>query len=858
MSILVNLQHQYANDPNALLYFCINQSHLVGGIRSSVHSLNYNQPDTMVKQFMSDFYHYINSNADVKLDATFECFFHIISSKTLNKPGHRRTAVPVRSLVGSNIYHSKSRLKGSLINLPAGSPKSPTCFENACLLVTVVFMFIKKMQQNLYGLIGQLIMVRPGPKAKNVAADILLNEVRNVCDQTQLSFLGPHELEPTLTILSGHLKVNLIVIRSLDGRTPELSSYPKTMDMAMPRLYFLLQSNDKNPDHILAIDNLATFFKSRKRAICFACQTTYSLKWGLQANRHKCHHKLVCQKCFGFTFDTSTVIDSTEPWWYCDALIKDSTTQCQKCCFKCGTVFESLRCYENHYKYFCKKNLYYYQCPCCQKSISMKKRPLEVVQAEHQCDVEEKYCNVCFKVMPLNHICTVSKKEKDKVWPGLAVLSITFEDASGTLCQICYARQSKHMLRHNLTYAQFFKSKEYHELLCDNHKITRVSVPNVIKVFYESERFSFVGQTFSNDNFLLAVTPLNETMLSTYSSDVKPLPSNSPKPNQVHNLTNLKSASSQFLHFLKKANLANYTFAVHTGQEMLWLLDFFLSEYLHPTVVQTGRVVKKISLPSFKIDFLLFENYCKGSLNDLSEQFGLNRATHYYPMVYNQKNYYGQIIQKPEFETFLNFTDSSQEVNLKHKYYHQLPDPFDTNAQLYKVITENLKTFLLSVVRFIEYSFQVQRYLADMSNLTETAACHPFGTNVMSLSAFAMAVFKYYIYNAFDGYSVDRPYTGFYSKVSAPEYEYLSFLSYTKPEEKIVYAFNRREGQMRFDNMVVADGYSPESRTVYQFHGCMVIYTLKCKLSQGWGGREVRLSTKVAFTLLTPRAQQLF
>lgn len=818
-SILVNLQHQYASDQNALLYFCINQSHLTGGIRSSVHSLNFNRPDQMVKQFMADFYHYINSNADVKLDATFECYFHIISSKTLSKPGHRRTAVPIRSLVGSNQENFKAFFKGSLINLPMGSPNNPHCFENACLLVTVIFMAIKKFQPNLYSSINKLIFAKPKKKDKNLAAEILLREVKKICAEIGLEYKGPHELRPTLKALSENLKTNLIVITTLEGLQPQLICYPEHFDETLPRLYFLLKLNDESPNHIMAIDNLSTFFKAHKKAICLRCNKYYHTAWSV--NRHKCKHATSCRNCFGFAFNALTVKDESEPWWYCDTLTETFQSHVNLTCVKCGNVFQSTICFDNHFKYFCKSQSYFYKCPVCQKSISMRKRSLEQIQAEHRCDADEKFCTVCNKTLPLYHICPIKKTKKDKLWPNLAVLSVTFEDAVSSMCQLCYSKQTQYLKDNNLSYAQLFKSPQYQTLLCDGHKTQKVSAANVIKIFYETDRFSFFGRTFSNNDFLAGVTNLNETITCTYSSTFK-FKAESANKSQVQtvlNTKNSKSVSNQFLHFLKGSNWEYYTFLIHTNEEMIWLLDFFLSNSLNPTAIQKGRTVKKISLANRKIDFILFENYCKGSLNELSSQFNLNRSTYYFPMNFNQSKYYGKTIELPSFDTFLKFNDTSEEVKLKQQFYENLPGSFNVNVELYRVVTENLKTFLLSVIRFVDHSFKIQASLAQVSNNKDLAACHPFGQSTLSISGHAMAIFKFYFYNAFNGYSVDRPYTGFFSKVSIPEFEYLSFLTYTKPQENIIHAFNRREGQMSFEHITV-DGYSPVSATVYQFHGC--------------------------------------
>lgn len=819
---LANIQANNQDDPNALLYFCINQSDLTGGIRSSVHSLHYSLAG-MLKQFMLDFYRFVNSNANIKLDSTFEVYFHVCSGKDPTRPTNRRTAIPVRSLVGTRDLHSKILLPGTLINLPTGCPRNPHCFKDACMLVTVMFMIIKHLKPELYPKVRHITLVKSPHRLKNEAASILLSEINAFTTSNNLSSLGPHLLLPTIKLFAETYKVQIIVIVSLDGPKPETICSPSEFCDTLPRLYFLLRPEVNGTQHILAISNITTFFKTHRRAICFRCNNFYFLPRGKKLNSHKCRSAASCNKCFGFYASVEAFKDVTEPWQYCDRTTVALKTE--QVCPKCGTTFDSQNCFNNH-TLFCDSNLYYWQCPVCQKSVSMKKRSLEMVQASHQCDVTDKFCTTCCKVQPLSHICAVSKMEKTIFWPNVAVLSLTFQDAAGAHCQTCYNNHYKYIIENNVSYLELFKSKLYYALLCDAHKSKKVSEPNVIKLFYEADRFKFVGKTFSNNDFLASLTETNETINLTYSSTYVNKSNVSNKKRKIYSrpslsCKNFHTASNQLLNFFLTAQLSNYTFIVYSNQEMLWLLDQFLSQFWQPVVIQSGRLVKKIYLSNLDLTFLLFENYCKGSLRDLISQFQLQRTVFCFPMAFNCAQFYGKTIPLPLFDSFLSFTDTAEDVNEKRIFYENLTSLFDINTNLYKTTTENLKTFLLSVTAFLRMSFEMQELLASVTGIRDQNPIHPFASNIMSLSSFSMAIFKYYFLNFFDVYSVDRPYTGFYSKVSGPEYEYLSFLNYSNPGEEIIHAFSRREGQMRIGHVIV-DGYSKTSRTVYQFHGCLV------------------------------------
>lgn len=823
---LINIKQFSKDDKNALLYFCINQSSLLGGIRSNVQALNQNSTSSMVSEFMATFHRFLSSNAEMPLDNSFEIYFHVASAKDPGRPTHRRKAIPIRSLVGSGDDAKRFILPGSLIDFPTGSPANPNCFKDSCLLVCLAYSIMELRKPELFEQVKPIIFKRSNVNKKNLAAALLLKEIEQFCFEKQMSLKGPHDLLCTIRAFSEMYQVQCVVILTMKGSKPEIITWPEEYDQCLPRLYFLLKKNNSNNDHIFIIRSLATFFQTYRRAICFFCKSFYYCGFGtIKSTRHKCRSAHSCQKCFGIFEPPNCWKNKTEPWSYCD--LKTANVDITIVCSKCGVDFKSQICHDNHLK-FCNLNNYYWQCVVCQKSVSMMGRDVKVVEETHKCNETDKFCITCVKYMPKGHICAISKTEKSSIWPNLAAVSLMFQDINGALCQVCYNLQANYMQKNNLNYKQLLQSENYYELTCDSHKTKKSSVPNVIKLYYESDRFHFRGETFSDNNFLLATLPLCETFNLGYSTD--PLPKSnfsSRKRKRPNNDSLLKingplTAVNQLLNYFVELNLRNYTVLVQTNQEMLFLLETLLENFWHPTVVQSGRVVKKINVADMDITFLLFENYCKGTLGDLLKQFEIKRSVFYFPMALNDVTYHGNTVRKPDFSFFQTFIDTADEVNEKLIFYNKLEETIDVNQFLFQCLSENLKSFLMCVTKFIELCFELQSVISNVTGNQQPQACHPFDPKIISISSFAMSILKYFYLNKFPIKSTLHSYTGYPAKVSSLEYEYITFLNFTKPQEDISHAFNSKEGQQRFNHILV-DGYSASSKTVYQFHGCQVM-----------------------------------
>ena len=796
----------------------------MGGIRSSVHALHGNTVSDMVKTFMSTFHRFVNSNNEMKLDDTFEIYLHL-SSGHVNKPTNRRTAIPVRSLVGTR-NDEKIILRGSLLDLPKGSRSKPDCFTEACLLVALVYLIIQHLKPNLFPKVRFFSLKKATVAQRDEAAELLLSEIQNVCQVKNIPINGPHEIVSTIAAFSQMYDIQIMVISSMAGSKPDVICCPATFDSTKKRIY-LYQKPNTLPHHILAIQSVSTFFNTQGRGICFFCNSFYSTNFGSPINsRHKCRSPQCCQSCFSPFATKDTYFDSNEPWVFCNSKI--TSDEKTTCCSNCGIKFNTEVCFKNHER-FCRKNNYYWLCPVCQKTVSMLGRDVETVARSHDCNSIEKFCITCCKIMPLGHVCPISKAEITQFWPNLGVISLYFQDAAGAQCQECFSNYQNYMTTSGISYRELLKSSHYYDLLCPNHKEEKLSKPNIIKIYFEAQRFEFEAATFSDDNFLNSLIPTHEQLNQSYCD--KPMPKScassrkrkrtfDKEPNR--NLKPSNRAGSQLVSFLLKRNLTNYTFLIQTNQEMLHLLELALEFNLLPTVVQAGRLLKKIYLSSLDLTFLLFENYCKGSLFNLQYQFDLRRQIVHFPMIYNSKQYHGKTVDLPAFVHFLSFTDTAEERQNKLAYYGTLPSQFDVNYQLLFTVTENLKTFLMCVTKFVQLCIELQNLMGHITGEATSYPCHPFASKIISMSGFSMAIFKFYYLNQYPICSVLKPYTGFYNKVSSKEYQYLAFLSYTRRSEDIVYAFNSTLGQMRFDNTIV-DGFGKNSHIVYQFHGCMVI-----------------------------------
>lgn len=826
--ILTNIQHHHRKDENALLYFCIAQTPLVSGIRSSVHVLAQNSVPFIVANFLSDFHRFVISNAEMKLNDTFELSLHVASALNVSRPTNRRKAIPIRSMVGSPNFlgSGSSRLKGSLINLPEGYPNSPECFKDSCALSALTYKMLEVRNAEQFAEIKPLIMVNSKKHKKNKAGSCLFEEMQKCALAINIEVKGPHDLADLIQRFAVKYALQIIVILTMLGNQVQTLCAPTAIDFSRPRIYLYLKKLANGIDHILIINSLATFFGTFQRGICFFCKKFYST--GFQLNkraRHKCDSKKTCSQCFGFFLQPDTLKFSNEPWQYCDSQI--NPINIHKCCNKCGFYFATEMCFSSHNLY-CQTKQYFWSCPVCQKSVSMAGKSIQVIEETHKCSEDLKFCPVCYKMLPLHHVCPISKTDCDRVWPNIGVISLTYLNGISGLCQICFENRVNYMKEHKMSYAQLLGSKLYSELSCINHLNKQINVANVIKMYFEVRRFEFAARTFSTANFLANEEQIDEINFAYCDSPLpfsfqdtrkRKLAQDKADLFQIAAVSNPITASEQFLNYLLSAKLSNYVFLIQSNFEMLTLLELFVTHFYQPSTVQNGRNVKKLCIHELNLTFLLFENYCEGNLLALLRQFNISQSVSYFPWSFNDSSYYSKIIETPEFPWFLSFFDDSNEKQDKLKFFSQLPKSFNVNHQLYNCVSKNLKSFLLVILHFLRQCFDLEDLLCSLTQKhLSNPPIHPF-KNAMSLSGFSMSLCKFFYLNRHHICSISKPYTGYSSKVSSKEYEYASFLSYSRPHENIKHAFNSTFGQKTFGNYPV-DAYGENSLTVYQYNSC--------------------------------------
>ena len=151
---------------------------------------------------MSDFHRFLSSNAEIKLNETFQLYFHVASGKDVSRPTHRRKAIPVRSLVGSPPVDHKCKLRGSLIDMPPGVSKNPDCFKQCCALVALTYKILELKEPAVFEKVQKITLAYANSAAKHEAAEILLDRMEAFCLRHSISKKGPHDLNQLMELFS--------------------------------------------------------------------------------------------------------------------------------------------------------------------------------------------------------------------------------------------------------------------------------------------------------------------------------------------------------------------------------------------------------------------------------------------------------------------------------------------------------------------------------------------------------------------------------------------------------------------------------------------------------------------------------
>ena len=823
LEILKSLKNSYEQEKESICYVTICQKTLVNPIRSGTYHLQENSLNGLVNHIMTSFNRFLNSNKELKLDDSFEIYFKVLSSESINYEKHRRKTVPLRNLVGSK-NGSKTFLAGGLLDLPTTFPNNKTCLENMCLLSTVIYSYIKFSDEEKFKKINKMCYSHSAKSDKNLAGQLLEEEIDKFCSATNIPKIGPHDFTNVLPKLADFYNLQIHLVQSLDGlRKVSKISVPETNDLNRHRVY--LYQTEIN--HVMLIDNLNQFFIYNKRKICFDCGNFY--QYLFRTNVHRCFARSNCDKCLGCFETLNTVKVNKEPTVFCDSKLK---IEGGVTCIKCHFSFKTNKCFQNH-KQGCDLHRLRVKCEKCNVYYLPKsKKSFEEGKSNHECGIWLTRCSNCKQINNDDfHICKVRTEEAHNIWPNLGFINMQFQENSFGNCQTCFLLKEKFMKENNLSFKQLFVHKNFENLICDDHKSIsdKDNLPNLISLWFESkQRFHFEQKVFVDNSDLLKFAQKDSVDVPYCDSPLLMTPEvYKEKPSiktmsqtfykYLNKVSSKNTALDQFFLFLcdRENAFSNYTYIVENNNVMMTLLRYFLELQVVPSILQNQNTITLLAVSGLRIKFLLRSSYIKGTAFEVALQYGVKFQKTFFPNLWNKAENYNYVGKKPQFKHYLLFTDSEKDIVEKQLFYDQLPDEWNFNEQLMSSFQNETLVSLKAVIKFIQQSFALQKTLAKVTGKVENAI-HPFNGKLMSLSGFSYSLFHFYFLNNVESFSVVNE-NNFRTQSSRPEFEWIGWLNYNN-HNSIQSAFNSPSGQKYFGKYSV-DGYDAKTKTVYQFQG---------------------------------------
>ena len=823
LSVLQNVKSFYKQDGKNFVYLTLTQD-TFNEFRTSPYHLQGNEAKDMVDHLMSNFNRFINSNSSLELlDKSFGAYIKVVSKIHLDNSTVQRKPVQLTKTVGAKL---------SNVFLPGGRISLETMLQKDCLTKSICFATLKLKNNNTYTKVKQICYGRKTKTVKNEGFDLLNHFQEEVCHACNISLIGPHEID-IVNSIANYLQIQIHIIFSMEGPQPSIQSFPAGNNYDLPRIY--LQIVD---DHINIIDNLRAFFTFYKKQVCFDCRKILNHQW---RRFHRCPKIQNCFNCNGIIKTQNTIVVPNENVYFCNSQLPDVISNTSFNCPKCNLQFVSNECFELHKK-FCEKNSKGWKCPDCGIFESTQTfQSKEELQKSHVCGIKKYRCNFCYQIKDDNHICQITKQEGHLIWPNMAFLHLAFKDFGCANCNSCYKLQKKYCDTNNITFPELFKSDVYSDFICDLHKNnTKSEEPNFISLYKEEERFCFQEYCFFDDNFKSPAITLGNFKIPYCETPkiVSKEPFKSKKTSQTvsHDFAKvLKSqfvknefAVDKFMNFICSENrMSNFTVVVSDPRTLLLILKLFVKLNITPNVFQDGQKVNFLEVSSLKIRFVHMNCYMKGSIFDLAKYFYLPFELKYFPNSWNKETFYNYVGNKPNLEDFFLFTDTVEDKYNKKLFWDQLTVPYNFNVNLIETIQNESQLFFLCCIMFLKQAFELQDLIRNfVENKTQKLEyIHPFGWKISSISGFTFAVYSYFFMNDFNMYSVMQPFVGNSVLSSRGEFEWTSWLNWKNFDLNILNAFNNPEGQKMFGKHFV-DGYSPTSKTVYQYRGCQFHFHL--------------------------------
>lgn len=285
-------------------------------------------------------------------------------------------------------------------------------------------------------------------------------------------------------------------------------------------------------------------------------------------------------------------------------------------------------------------------------------------------------------------------------------------------------------------------------------------------------------------------------------------------------------ALDRFCKYVFSKQFNGYTCIAHNGKSfdncfvLRWLLENRPTAGVH--IIRTGLKIMHLSVKDYKIRFIDSINFFQMPLAKLPKTFGLDQTKMlkgFFPHLFNKKENFGYIGKIPDAKYYCPESmtpDARAEFMAWHEELLNKNYVFDFNKELEQYCIQDVNILRESCIRFRELF------------LSETNV-DPF--SYVTIASCAMGVYKSaFLQPNTIGVVPNDLYKGVHKNYSKSAIQWLEFVQFST-NTRILHALNGGEHKI-FDKELgktyFVDGFSPESKQVYEFLGCFHHGHIEC------------------------------
>ncbi|CAO4377092.1 unnamed protein product [Caenorhabditis nigoni] len=441
----------------------------------------------------------------------------------------------------------------------------------------------------------------------------------------------------------------------------------------------------------------------------------------------------------------------------------------ETCCVKCNNTFHSKKCFERHSKKKDSQSLPF--CDIYEKCIECKKihGRNSYTKKVHKC-YHNHFCKICMERTTMNHKCVHAA-------PTAANRKRQLEK-----------QQSWTMVIYDIESIVTSSADMTSKFGCKH-------TPNVICFKLICEKC--MGEECAHCG-----------VITTFKWQSKGIP-----------------VLKQFVNFLKTdQRLKNAYIIAHNGgryDHVLTLEEMIKSVACKPNFIMAGRTIISADVELDKDNTLHFRDslkYIPMRLAQLPKAFNLNTESKgYFPYMFNHPDNYGRRLPGlPHIKYYEpHFMSVKGRVEFEEWYEENKNTPFDFNEEIVKYCKNDVQILVEAVVKYIQLCQE------------KMAGWNPF-IQASTLASYVMHVMKHeHIKDDVIGYIPENGYGGRNNSRFALKYLLWLESKGLKLQHKL-----RAEGEFlavcENGKEYHVDGYNPETREIYEIHGCLWHGCVKC------------------------------